>query len=180
MAGWLAGFPDRRRARCWSFVTLDHGAGVRQCQAALGAYFGLVPWLTFTVSYAWCARAGTGCGAPPIGFAIWTAVALLAVDAARRRAGWKSLPFAAILWRAHSFIPAAQPSDEEREHVWWGLPARMLAGAGLTVVITQFAGGIGHALVGHFHHLSGDGLDHLHFQPCRSMAAMRCRRRSRA
>jgi hypothetical protein len=41
------------------------------------------------------------------------------------------------------FTPRAPPSDEEREHVWWGLPVRMLAGASLTVVITQFAGNLG-------------------------------------
>ena len=53
------------------------------------------------------------------------------------------LPFARLPGGGLSSIRAAKPSDEEREHVWWGLPARMLAGAVLTVVITRFAGAMG-------------------------------------
>ena len=73
MAGWLAGFP-MVAGPLLLFLTLDHGAAFGS-QAALGAYFGLVPWLAFTMTYAWCARAGL-VWCTLIGFAVWTAVAL--------------------------------------------------------------------------------------------------------
>ena len=54
VAGWLAGFPIVG-GPLLAFITLDHGNAFGS-QAALGAYFGLVPWLAFTATYAFCAR----------------------------------------------------------------------------------------------------------------------------
>lgn len=140
VAGWLAGFPIVG-GPLLAFMTLDHGNAFGS-QAALGAYFGLVPWLAFTMSYAFSARRLNPFWSTIIGFMIWTAVAGVAV-AAQDAPRWLELvPLAAFL--AALFVyPRGEPSDEEREHVWWGQPARMLAGAGLTIIITEFAGSLG-------------------------------------
>jgi hypothetical protein len=77
-----------------------------------------------------------------LGFAIWTLAALLALQMQDRSHWLEIVPFAAFLGALFVY-PRAAPSDEEREHVWWGLPARMIAGAALTVLITQFSGAMG-------------------------------------
>ncbi|HET7084313.1 MAG TPA: hypothetical protein VFI23_06060 [Rhizomicrobium sp.] len=140
VAGWLSGFPIVG-GPLLLFVTLDHGSAFGS-QAALGAYFGLVPWLAFTMSYAFCSRSLGWLWCSLIGFALWTAVAVAAVAWQGASPWLELLPFAAFI--AALFVyPRGEPSDEEREHVWWGLPARMIAGAALTLVITQFAGMMG-------------------------------------
>jgi hypothetical protein len=120
VAGWLAGFPIVG-GPLLVFVTLDHGAQFGS-QAALGAYFGL-----------WCSV---------ICFTIWTVVAVIAVIMQGASRWLEILPFVTFLVALFAF-PRGEASDEEREHVWWGLPARMVAGAGLTIVITQFAAAMG-------------------------------------
>jgi hypothetical protein len=140
IAGWLAGFPIVG-GPLLVFVTLDQGMDFGS-QAALGAYFGLVPWLAFTATYAWCSRFWGWLGCAVTGFAVWTALAFVAVNLQGGPRWLEIVPFA-ILVCAVSLYPRGEPSDEEREHVWWGLPARMIAGAGLTVVITQFAAMLG-------------------------------------
>jgi hypothetical protein len=140
VAGWLAGFPIVG-GPLLAFITLDHGNAFGS-QAALGAYFGLVPWLAFTATYAFCARRLNPFWCTVIGFAVWTAVAYAAVAVEGLSPWLEIVPFAAFL--ACLFLyPRGEPSDEEREHIWWGQPARMLAGAGLTIVITQFAATLG-------------------------------------
>jgi hypothetical protein len=140
VAGWLAGFPIVG-GPLLLFVTLDHGVTFGS-QAALGAYFGLVPWLAFTMCYAFCSRRLGWLWCTIIAFALWTAVASAAVVWQTASRWLELLPLAAFI--AALFVyPRGEPSDEEREHVWWGLPARMIAGAGLTVVITQFSGMMG-------------------------------------
>jgi hypothetical protein len=140
VAGWLSGFPIVGFPLL-VFLTLDHGAAFGSA-AALGAYFGLVPWLAFTLSYARLAQRLNWLWCILISFAIWTAIATLAVALQTAPRWLEILPFLAFL-AVVLFTPRAPPSDEEREHVWWGLPVRMLAGAVLTVVITQFAAGLG-------------------------------------
>ena len=140
IAGWLAGFPIVG-GPLLAFVTLEQGAGFGSA-AALGAYFGLVPWLAFTATYAWCSRFWRWWGCTIAGFAVWTALAIVAVAMQGGPHWLQILPFA-ILVCAVCFYPRGEPSDEEREHIWWGLPARALAGAALTVVITQFAAMMG-------------------------------------
>src|SRR5450631_1364225 len=54
VAGWLACFPIVG-GPLLVFMTLDHGPAFGSA-AALGAYFGLVPWLAFTMTYARCAQ----------------------------------------------------------------------------------------------------------------------------
>jgi len=140
VAGWLAGFPIVG-GPLLAFMTLDHGNQFGS-QAALGAYFGLVPWLAFTATYAFCARRLNWLWCTAIGFAIWTAAAEGAVAVEGLSPWLKVVPFAAFLVTLFAY-PRGEASDEEREHVWWGQPARMLAGAGLTIVITQFAAALG-------------------------------------
>ena len=147
VAGWLAGFPIVG-GPLLLFVTLDHGLAFGS-QAALGAYFGLVPWLAFTMSYAFCSRRLNWFWSTSISFAIWTLVALLAIRLEESSRWLELLPFTAFLGALFVF-PRAPPSDEEREHVWWGQPARMIAGAGLTLAITQFAGALGSSWSGIF------------------------------
>ncbi len=140
VAGWQSGFPVVALPLLL-FISLDHGPAFGS-EAALGAWFGLVPWLAFTMTYAFCARRLTWPWCTVIGFAVWTAVALIAVwleDAPR----WLEIvPLFAFLAAILAY-PRGEASDEEREHVWWGLPARMIAGAVLTIVITQFAADMG-------------------------------------
>jgi hypothetical protein len=147
VAGWLAGFPIVG-GPLLLFITLDNGLAFGS-QAALGAYFGLVPWLAFTMSYAFCSRRLNWFWSTAIGFAIWTVVALLAIRLEESSRWLELLPFAAFLGALFVY-PRAPPSDEEREHVWWGQPARMIAGAGLTLAISQFAGALGSSWSGIF------------------------------
>ncbi len=140
VAGWLAGFPIVG-GPLLLFVTLDHGTAFGS-QAALGAYFGLVPWLAFTMMYAFCSRSLNWFWCTAIGFALWTAVAEAAMVWQGASRWLEILPFAAFIAALFAY-PRGEASDEEREHVWWGLPARMTAGAALTLVITQFSGMMG-------------------------------------
>jgi hypothetical protein len=140
VAGWLSGFPIVAFPLL-VFITLDQGPAFGSA-AALGAYFGLTPWLSFTFSYAWLAQRLNWLWCTLISFAIWTAVAAVAVMLQTAPRWLEVLPFLAFL-AAVILTPRAPPSDEEREHVWWGLPVRMLAGAVLTVAITRFAAGMG-------------------------------------
>jgi len=140
VAGWLAGFPIVG-GPLLLFVTLDHGMAFG-ANAALGAYFGLVPWLAFTMTYAFLARRLSWLWCTILGFSVWTLAALLALALEEHSRWLEIIPFASFLGAVFAY-PRAAPSDEEREHVWWGLPARMIAGAALTIVITQFAGVMG-------------------------------------
>ena len=140
VAGWLSGFPIVGFPLLL-FLTLDHGPAFGSA-AALGAYFGLIPWLAFTMIYARLAQRLNWFWCILISFAIWTCVASLAVALQEAPRWLEIMPFLAFL-AVLVFTPRAPPSDEEREHVWWGLPVRMLAGALLTVVITKFAGNLG-------------------------------------
>ena len=140
IAGWLSGFPIVAFPLL-VFITMDQGPGFG-ASVALGAYFGLVPWLAFTMSYARLAQRLNWWWCILISFAIWSCVAVLAVAMQSAPRWLEILPFLAFL-AVVLFTPRAPPSDEEREHVWWGLPVRMLTGAALTVGITRFAAGLG-------------------------------------
>lgn len=140
IAGWLAGFPIVA-GPLLVFVTLDHGAAFGSA-TALGAFFGLVPWLAFAMTYAWAARRRAWAWCALIGFAAWALVAALAVWVEDGPRWLEIIPLVAFV-AALFAQPRGEPSDEEREHVWWGLPARMVAGAALTVLITQFASAMG-------------------------------------
>src|SRR4051812_11816326 len=115
VAGWLAGFPIVG-GPLLLFVTLDHGAAFGS-RAALGAYFGLVPWLAFTMTYAFCTRSLGWLWCTLISFAVWTAVAVAAVAMQGGSSWLELLPFGAFL-AAQFVYPRGEPSDEEREHVW--------------------------------------------------------------
>lgn len=140
LAGWLSGFPIVG-GPLLVFLALDHGTAFAS-KAALGAYFGLVPWLAFTMTYARCARSMKWYWSTLIGFSVWTAVAVLAVTLEDASPWLEILPLAAFIGALFCY-PRGEPSDEEREHVWWGTPARMTAGAVLTLLITQFASALG-------------------------------------
>lgn len=140
VAGWLSGFPVVA-APLLLFVTLDQGERFGSA-AALGAYFGLLPWLAFTMSYAYVARRWGWLASAVCGFSAWTVAAYIALYLQSGPAWLEILPACAFLG-AISFYPRGEASDEERDHAWWGLPSRMLAGALLTVLITKFAGVMG-------------------------------------
>lgn len=140
VAGWLAGFPIVA-GPLLVFVTLEHGPAFGSA-TALGAYFGLVPWMAFTLTYAHLAGRAGPLLCTILGFAAWGAVSAASIWMQGASRWWELLPLAACL-AAMVLQPRGEPSDEEREHVWWGLPARMIAGAALTVVITQFASAMG-------------------------------------
>ena len=140
VAGWMSGFPVVAFPLLL-FITLDHGAAFGSA-AALGAYFGLVPWLSFATCYAWCARSRNWLWSALISFAVWTVMALVAVALQGAPRWVEVLPFAAFIATLFAY-PRGEPSDEEREHVWWGAPACMIAGAALTVLITRFAAALG-------------------------------------
>jgi uncharacterized membrane protein (GlpM family) len=140
IAGWLAGFPVVA-GPVLVLLALDHGADFAST-AALGAYFGLVPWLAFTGCYAWCSIRQPWPVVLLVSLAAWTATAFIAVGLEEASRWLEALPFL-ILLAALLFYPRGKPSDEEREHIWWGLPARMVAGAALTLLLTQFASALG-------------------------------------
>jgi hypothetical protein len=140
VAGWLAGFPIVG-GPLLAFITLDHGTAFGS-QAALGAYYGLVPWLAFTMTYAFCSRRLGWIWCTLIGFTVWGLTAAVFVSLEDLSRWMELVPLAAFL-AAQFAYPRGAPSDEEREHVWWGLPVRMIAGAGLTILITQFAAALG-------------------------------------
>jgi uncharacterized membrane protein (GlpM family) len=147
IAGWLAGFPIVA-GPVLVLLALDRGAAFT-ATAALGAYFGLVPWLAFTGCYAWCSGFWRWPLALLASLAAWTAVALAAVQVEDASRWLQVVPFL-ILLAALFLYPRGEPSDEEREHIWWGLPARMLAGAALTLLITRYAGLLGTRWAGLF------------------------------
>jgi len=136
VAGWLAGFPIVA-GPILVFLALDHGADFTAA-AALGAYFGLVPWLAFTACYAWCSTSWNWLLSALASLALWIVASCAALWLQDGPRWLEILPFLFLVC-AIVFYPRGKPSDEEREHVWWGLPVRMLAGAGLTLLITQFA-----------------------------------------
>jgi hypothetical protein len=140
VAGWLSGFPIVG-GPLLVFMTLDHGQ-VFGSAAALGAWFGLVPWLAFAMNYAWLAQRLSWRWAAPISFSIWTVMAIVAVALQSAPRWVEILPLAAFIAALLSY-PRGKPSDEEREHNWWATPARMTAGAVLTLVITQFSAAMG-------------------------------------
>jgi hypothetical protein len=76
-------------------------------------------------------------------------MALVMLEAQQFSVWTELLPVAAFIVALLSY-PRGEASDEQREHVWWGLPARMLAGAVLTVVVTQFSEGLGSRWSGMF------------------------------
>ena len=140
VAGWLSGFPIVG-GPLLAFITLEHGNAFGS-EAALGAYFGLLPWLAFTATYAFCARRLHPVWCTGIGFTVWTGMAYAVVLMQGLSPWLEVIPLAAFL-AAQFAYPRGEPSDEEREHTWWGQPVRMLTGAGLTIVITQFAATLG-------------------------------------
>lgn len=139
-AGWLSGFPVIAAPLLW-FITIDQGTPFGAA-AALAAFFGLVPWLTFGTVYAWCARYWDWPWCALCGFLGWIAVAELVVAIQGISPLLEILPFAAA-FAAVWFHARDKLSDEQRVHKWWRLAARMAAGAILTLVITQLAGRLG-------------------------------------
>lgn len=140
IAGWLAGFPVVA-GPLLLFIGIEHGTAFASA-AALGGYFGLVPWLAFVMTYAAAARRHGWVSSAACGFAAWGVTALAAVAVQDWTRWLEIVPLAAFLVAVTHF-PRGEPSDEEREHIWWGLPARMIAGAGLTIGITRFADAMG-------------------------------------
>jgi hypothetical protein len=147
VAGWLSGFPVVAFPLLL-FVTLDHGGDFGSA-SALGAWYGLVAWLSFAMTYSWCSRRLNWLWCIVISFAVWTVMALVMLEAQQFLVWTELLPVAAFIVALLSY-PRGEASDEQREHVWWGLPARMLAGAVLTVVVTQFSEGLGSRWSGMF------------------------------
>ena len=147
VAGWLSGFPVVAFPLLL-FVTLDHGGDFGSA-SALGAWYGLVAWLSFAMTYSWCSRRLNWLWCIVISFAVWTVMALVMLEAQQFSVWTELLPVAAFIVALLSY-PRGEASDEQREHVWWGLPARMLAGAVLTVVVTQFSEGLGSRWSGMF------------------------------
>jgi len=147
VAGWLSGFPVVAFPLLL-FVTLDHGGDFGSA-SALGAWYGLVAWLGFAMTYSWCSRHMNWLWCIAISFAVWTVMAVVMLEAQQFSVWTELLPVLAFIIALVSY-PRGEASDEQREHVWWGLPARMLAGAVLTVVVTQFSEGLGSRWSGMF------------------------------
>jgi len=140
VAGWLSGFPVVAFPLLL-FISLDQGPAFGSA-AALGAWFGLVPWLAFTMTYAACTKRFHWAACTVIGFAVWAVLAVGAVWLEDAPAWAQIVPLFAFALAIVSY-PRGEASDEEREHVWWGLPARMIAGATLTFVVIRFSGAMG-------------------------------------
>lgn len=136
IAGWLSGFPVIAGPLLF-FLARDHGAAFAGA-TALAAYFGLIAWLGFVLTYVQCARHWAWHYCAVAGFGTWGLAAIL-VSLAQTQSYWlMALPFVAIAL-AIRLNPRAVLNDQEHEHVWWGLPARMLAGFVLTLFIANFS-----------------------------------------
>jgi uncharacterized membrane protein (GlpM family) len=140
VAGWLSGFPVVALPLLL-FITLDHGPAFGSA-SALGAWYGLVAWLSFAMAYSWCSRILNWFWCIVISIAVWTVMALVMLEAQQLSPWTMLLPVLAFIVALLAY-PRGEASDEQREHVWWGLPVRMIAGAVLTVVITQFSDALG-------------------------------------
>lgn len=140
VAGWLSGFPV---VAFPLLVIITQQQGVHfATAAALGGYFGLVPWLAFTKTYAWVSRSSNWVLTTLISFLAWSALAVGAVALQKGPHWLEILPLIALLAAVSSY-PRGKPSDEEREHIWWGLPVRMAAGAVVSLMIAQFSASMG-------------------------------------
>jgi hypothetical protein len=137
VAGWLSGFPVIG-GPILLFLTLDQGAQFG-ATAASAALFGMLPWLVFVSVYARCAQSLDWYWSAAFSFLAWTLVAFAAVSLVGLSPWLDILPFAAA-FAAIAYYSRVQQSDEEREHQWWRLGVRMLAGAVLTLAIAQLAG----------------------------------------
>lgn len=140
LAGWLAGIPVVA-GPLLVFVTLAHGRTFG-AHAALGAWLGIVPWLGFANTYAlaayrlnwkWCAL---------LAILVWLVLAYLSILAEQGPAWLEVLPLAAYLAVALAY-PRGEPAPGGPIGGWWSLPARMLAGAILTLLIIQTSGIVG-------------------------------------
>jgi hypothetical protein len=140
LAGWLSGFPVVAFPLL-VFITQQQGVHFGAA-VALGGYFGLVPWLAFTKTYAWVSRSSNWVWTSLISFLVWSVLAVGAFALQKGPHWLQILPFIAFVAAVSSY-PRGRPSDEEREHVWWGLPVRMAAGAAMTLMITQFSAAMG-------------------------------------
>jgi len=146
-AGWLSGFPVIAAPLLW-FITAEHGAAFGAASAR-AAFFGLVPWLTFVTVYAWSAQRRNWWRSAAAAFAAWFAVAELMILLQGASPLMDAFPFAAAL-AAMWWHPSAKGPDEQRQHPWWRLAVRMIAGATMTVAVAGVAGTIGSAWSGTF------------------------------
>jgi hypothetical protein len=140
VAGWLSGFPVIG-GPILLFLTLDQGAQFG-ATAASAALYGMLPWLVFVSVYARCAQSLDWYWSAAFSFLAWTLAAFAAVSLVGVSPWLDILPFAAAL-AAIAHYSKVKRSDEEREHKWWRLGVRMLAGAVLTLAIAQLAGRLG-------------------------------------
>ena len=113
VAGWLSGFPVVAFPLLL-FVTLDHGGDFGSA-SALGAWYGLVAWLSFAMTYSWCSRRLNWFWCIVISFAVWTVMALVMLEAQQFSVWTELLPVAAFVVALLSY-PRGAASDEQREH----------------------------------------------------------------
>ncbi|HWI82620.1 hypothetical protein [Ramlibacter sp.] len=148
VAGWLSGFPVVA-GPLLLMVGLEQGPAFA-AQAAQASLLGILANLSFSIGYSWGARRFPwylclGCGMLGFGvagallmavpMALWTALAVTVAGLlVAPRAFPRSAPFV---------LPLAQPSPLE-------LPARMAAGAVLSVAVTMSAQRLGPAFSGLF------------------------------
>jgi hypothetical protein len=140
VAGWLSGFPVIG-GPILLFVTLEQGVAFG-ATAAAAALYGMVPWLIFVSVYARCAQSLTWYWSTAFSFLAWTLAAFASVSLVGVSAWLDIVPFAAAVVAIAHYSRVKQ-SNEEREHRWWRLGVRMLAGALLTFAIAQLAGRMG-------------------------------------
>ena len=140
LAGWLAGIPVVA-GPLLVFVTLSHGAAFG-AHAALGAWFGIVPWLGFANTYSLTARWWHWTACALAASLVWLALAYAMVLAQDGPTWLEVLPLIAYLGAVLAY-PRHAPAQARHVGSSITLPARMAAGAGLTLAITQFSGSLG-------------------------------------
>ena len=140
IAGWLAGIPVVG-GPLLAFVTLGHGP-VFGAHAALGAWFGIVPWLGFAQTYAVMTRWRRWPSCLLVAGLAWVVLAELMALAQTGPRWLQILPLLSYGVAVLAY-PRRPPSARARVRNRWDLPVRMLAGAVLTLLITQFGGAVG-------------------------------------
>lgn len=147
VAGWLAGLPVLVGPILF-LLALEHGPVFTAAAAtvSLSAVFGAV---AFIVTYARaCARASPALSLTA-GLAVWCCAALLLTSLPLSNAVSLGIALLALLVAPKLFPRIRAPILATRLPKW-ELPLRMLAGAGITLAVTTFAGAIGPAWSGMF------------------------------
>lgn len=140
-AGWLAGFPITG-GPILAFLAIEQGLPFGQ-RAAVAALAGLLAFVAFCVTYAWCARRLPWYAALPLGYAAYGLVGL-PLTRWHPGAGVAAVTGGACLLLGAWAMPRTRVvAHLVVAHPRWELPARMGAAATVVLAVTGLAAWLG-------------------------------------